>query len=94
MNRDLKTQVQNLVRIGIALSSERNIEVLLEMIVDESRGLTLADGGTLYVVSPAGKSLDWKILQSGTMGTRKGGISGEPIQLPPVPLSVEGQPNR
>lgn len=54
MNRDLKTQVQNLVRIGIALSSERNIDVLLEMIVDESRRLTLADGGTLYVVSPDG----------------------------------------
>lgn len=94
MNRDLKTQIQNLVRIGIALSSERDIDVLLEMIVDESRRFTLADGGTLYVVSSDGLSLDWKILQSDTMGTRKGGTSGEPIHLPPVPLLIDGQPNQ
>ncbi len=94
MNRDLKTQIQNLVRIGIALSSERDIDVLLEMIVDESRRLTLADGGTLYVVSSDGRHLDWKILQNDTMGTRKGGTSGESINLPPVPLSIESRPNQ
>ena len=83
MNRDLKTQIQNLGRIGIALSSERDIDVLLEMIVDESRRFTLADGGTLYVVSSDGLSLDWKILQSDTMGTRKGVLRANPSTFLP-----------
>ncbi len=90
---ELKLQVQNLVQIGTALSSERNIDVLLEMIVDESRRFTGADGGTLYVVSDDGSYLDWQILHNHTMGTRMGGTSGVAIHLPPVPLSIEGSPN-
>ena len=90
---DLKLQVRNLVRIGTALSSERNVDVLLEMIVEESRRFTGADGGTLYVVSDDGDYLDWKILHNDTMGTRMGGTSGKPIHLPPVPLAVDGVPN-
>jgi hypothetical protein len=90
---DLKLQVRNLVRIGTALSSERNVDVLLEMIVEESRRFTGADGGTLYVVSDEGDYLDWKILHNDTMGTRMGGTSGKPIHLPPVPLAVDGVPN-
>lgn len=93
MSDELKLQVQNLVRIGTALSSERNVDVLLEMIVDESRRFTSADGGTLYVMSDDGQSLDWKILHNETMGTRMGGTSGLPIHLPPVPMYVDGKPN-
>ena len=93
MSDELKLQVQNLVRIGTALPSERNIDVLLEMIVEESRRFTSADGGTLYVVSEDGAYLDWKILQNETMGTRMGGTSGIPIHLPPVPLRVDGALN-
>ncbi len=93
---DLKARLDNLIRIGIALSGETNIDVLLEMIVDESRRLTHADGGTLYIVRHDGRCLDWKILQNDTLGTRMGGASGMPIEksgLPPVPLIVDGQIN-
>ncbi|MDP6775693.1 MAG: metal-dependent phosphohydrolase, partial [Candidatus Latescibacteria bacterium] len=93
---DLKAQVDNLIRIGIALSSERNIDVLLEMIVDESRRFTQADAGTLFIVSDDGKALNWKIVQNDTMGTRIGGTSSVEIDdsvFPPVPLVVEGQIN-
>jgi HD-GYP domain-containing protein (c-di-GMP phosphodiesterase class II) len=93
LSDELKLQVQNLVRIGTALSSERDIDILLEMIVEESRRFTSADGGTLYVVSDGGEHLDWKILHNETMGTRMGGTSGIPIHLPPVPLQVDGEPN-
>jgi len=93
LSEELRLQVKNLVRIGTALSSERNIDVLLEMIVEESRRFTMADGGTLYVVSDDGSYLDWKILHNDTMGTRMGGTSGKPIHLPPVPLQIDGQAN-
>ena len=93
MSVELELQVQNLIRIGTALSSERNIDALLEMIVEESRRFTSADGGTLYVVSNDGDYLDWKILHNDTMGTRMGGTSGKPIHLPPVPLVVDRKAN-
>ncbi len=69
----LKEQVDNLIRIGIALSSQQNIDELLEMIVDESRRFTRADAGTLYTVSPDGSQLDWRIIQNDSLGTRVGG---------------------
>lgn len=92
-NDDLKAQVDNLIRIGTALSSETDIDVLLEMIVDESRRFTGADAGTLYSVSEDRRVLDWKIAQNDTLGSRMGGTSGVPITLPPVPLFVDGQMN-
>jgi len=92
-NNDLKVQVDNLIRIGTALSSETNIDVLLEMIVDESRRFTGADAGTLYSVSEDGRFLDWKIAHNDTLGSRMGGTSGVPVTLPPVPLIVDGQMN-
>lgn len=95
-NEDLKARLDNLIRIGIALSSETNVDVLLEMIVDESRRLTRADGGTLYIVRDDAHFLDWKILQNDTLDTRMGGANGIPIEksgLPPVPLIVDGQIN-
>ena len=93
VDNDLKAQVDNLIRIGIALSSETDIDVLLEMIVDESRRFTRADAGTLYSVSDDGHFLDWKIAHNDTLGTRQGGTSGEPVNLPPVQLIIDGQKN-
>jgi len=93
LSDELKLQVQNLVRIGTALSGEQDIDVILEMIVEESHRFTGADGGTLYVVSDDGSYLDWKILHNHTMGTRMGGTSRKPIHLPPVPLAIDGVPN-
>jgi transcriptional regulator with GAF, ATPase, and Fis domain len=42
-------QIRRLTQIGSALSAERNLDKLLEMIVDEARAFTNADGGTLYI---------------------------------------------
>ncbi len=80
-------------KIGMALSAERDIDKLLEMIVEESRNLTYADAGTLYIVNDAGSHLDFAILQNDTLAVRQGGTSGKPITLPPVPLAVNDQPN-
>ena len=94
--QEQKAQVDNLIRIGIALSSERNIDVLLEMIVDESRRFTRADGGTLYTVSDDGKYLNYKIAQNDTLKIRVGGTSPVAVDeavLKPIPLAVEGQAN-
>lgn len=79
--------------IGMALSGEENVDRLLEMIIHQAREVTDADAGTLYLVNEDGNHLDFVILQNDTMQTRMGGTSGVPIELPPVPMYVDGKPN-
>ena len=90
-NIDLQKMVERLNQVGIALSGERNLNRLLEMIVDNARDFTNADGGTLHLVQE--KDLKFEILQNDTLNTRMGGTSGQEITWPPVPLYIEGKPN-
>lgn len=85
--------INQLTSIGLALSAEKNISKLLEIIVDESRELSNADGGTLYIVDDDKKHLRFEIMQNDTMKTRMGGTSGVEISLPKVPLYIDGKPN-
>ncbi|MEF2145835.1 MAG: HD domain-containing phosphohydrolase [Desulfovibrionaceae bacterium] len=85
---------RRMAKIGLALSSEPRIERIFEMIVEEARSLTRADAGTLYIVNDERDFLDFVVLQNNTMGIRKGGASGDEIDLPPVPLRhPDGSPN-
>lgn len=80
---EMLEQVEQLLNVGIALSTEKDHNRLLEMIVSEARRITRADGGTLYLKD--GNYLQFKIMQNQTMNVFQGG-AGEPINLPPVPL--------
>ena len=86
-------RLKRLAQIGMALSAEKNIGRLLEMIVAEAREVTHADAGTLYTVDSGRKLLNFRILQNDTMGTRQGGTSGREIDLPPIPLERDGEAN-
>ena len=63
-------EIAELTRIGIALSTERNYDVLLEMILSQARKITQSDGGSLYLVegreTPSPK-LRFKLAQSDTL---------------------------
>jgi HD-GYP domain-containing protein (c-di-GMP phosphodiesterase class II) len=78
-------QIRRLTQIGAALSAERDIDRLLEMIVDEARRFTNADGGTLYITSDDEKSLHFAIVQNDSLDVRMGGTAGaitwEPVEL-------------
>jgi HD-GYP domain-containing protein (c-di-GMP phosphodiesterase class II) len=43
-------EITELSRIGVALSTERNYDVLLEKILTQARRITQSDGGSLYLV--------------------------------------------
>ena len=86
----LNRQMHRLSEIGLALSAEQDRNRLLEMIVELARNLTYADAGTLYIVDPTGKKLEFVVLQNDTMNVRLGGTSGNPVTLPPVSLYKEG----
>lgn len=86
---------KKLIDIGIALSAEKDIFNLLELIVDSARDFTNADGGTLYIVSDDEKSLNFEIVQTNSLNIRMGGKTGEKINWPPVPLfNEDGSPNK
>ncbi len=84
---------RSFVQIGRALSVEKNKDKLLEMILDEARNLSRADAGTLYLVDDNKQFLSFTILHNDTMTTRLGGTSKKKVQLPKVPLFIDGQPN-
>jgi HD-GYP domain-containing protein (c-di-GMP phosphodiesterase class II) len=45
-------EVQELNRIGVALSAERNTNTLLDLILTKCREITCSDAGSLYLVEP------------------------------------------
>ena len=86
-------QIRKLTRIGVALSAERNIGRLFEMIVEQAREFTHADGGTLYIASDDEAELQFAIVQTETLNVRMGGTGGQ-ITWKPVQLrNPDGTPN-
>ncbi len=87
-------KIAKLSNIGTALSAEHNLPKLLEMILEEARGFTNADGGTLYLMTPSKDTMIFEIVQTDSLNIRMGGTSGNPINWYPVKLHLENkQPN-
>ena len=76
---DLFQRFDQLNAIGASLSSERNIDRLLETILLAAKAITRADGGTLYRVSEDQRSLQFEIVRTDTLKIAYGGTTGEPI---------------
>ena len=79
-------EMQSILEIGTAISSEKDYNRLLEMILNRIMELPHADAGTLYLAD--GDVLRFKIMRNNTMHTYEGGDGKEP-NLPPVKLSRE-----
>ena len=62
--------IKQYAKIGIALSSEKNINKLFKMIVEEAISLCSADAGTLYILDDKSDQLRFEILQNNKMNTR------------------------
>lgn len=93
-NPDLLDRIEKLNAIGVALSSEKDMDRLLEMILDGAKGITNADGGTLYSITD-GNKLKFEILKTDSLGIAMGGTTGKPILFPPLNLYDEsGKPNK
>lgn len=74
-----------LIKVGIALSAERDLDSLLEHILLEAKSMADADAGTVYLTT-AVDTLKFSILLNDTLGIAQGGKKGEPINLPDIPL--------
>ncbi|MBI4652579.1 GAF domain-containing protein [Candidatus Desantisbacteria bacterium] len=88
----LEKEFFELVNIGIALTSEHEIDKLLEKIVTEARKFTSSDAGSLYIKEV--ESLRFMVAQNDTMDKRLGAGSGKtsfrPFSLPLNKKSLAG----
>ncbi|MBF0427541.1 MAG: GAF domain-containing protein [Magnetococcales bacterium] len=84
--------IERLNDIGIALSSEPNLNRLLEIILMGAKELTNADAGTMYSVTER-QTLKFEILRTDSLGIAMGGTTGIPINFPELPLYKDGVPN-
>ena len=90
----LEDRLHRLSEIGMALSTEKNTDRLFEMILDEAKNITNADGRTLYSKNKEG-NLNFEILRTDSTGMVMGGTSGIEIPYYPVQLWVdEKTPNQ
>ncbi len=78
--------MEKVLKIGVRLSSERDLNRLLEDILSSVMDLAHCDAGTLYLLD--GDSLRFRILRNDTLHTYSGGDGTLP-DLPPVPLAPE-----
>ena len=82
---NLLEKLKKLTDISVALNAERNLEVLLELIMQEACNFTNADGGTLYILEKG--ELHFKIFLNDTLDIRMGGNSKKPIPFPPLEMN-------
>jgi GAF domain-containing protein len=81
------------IPIGLALSVQNDLNTLLEKILMEAKQLSLADGGTLYLITPE-KTLRFVMVQNDSLKIAMGGTSGKEVSLPPLNLyDATGAPN-
>ncbi len=91
---NLLHRLKDINAIGIALSRQRNLESLLETILEAAMRITHADGGTLYLHEQEQRVLRFEILRNKTLNKAMGGTSGVPIAFYPVQLyDGSGKPN-
>ena len=86
----LKERIKRLNAIGLALTTENDTNKIFEMILEESRHITNADGRTLYMINDDG-NLKFEIMITDSLKIHNGGTSGNEIPpfIKPIPLIKE-----
>ena len=88
------SRIGRLNEIGIALSAASDVDVLCDNILAGAMELTSADGGSLYQMSEDKLSLEFVIVSTHSLDIHMGGDSGREIKFPPIPLMINGLPNK
>jgi HD-GYP domain-containing protein (c-di-GMP phosphodiesterase class II) len=84
---DLNRRLAELNQIGVALSQEKDLNRLLELILLAAKKITNADGGTLYRrhANHPGE-LAFEIIRTDSLGVAMGGTTGVKIPFPAIQL--------
>ena len=83
-----------IIPIGIALSAEKDPDLLIEKILVEAKAVCNADAGTLYLRTED-DCLRFEIMHTDSLKINMGGPSGPEILIPPLPMHdpASGAPN-
>jgi len=84
--------IEHFIEIGIALSSEKNHDSLLEKVLKSAMELANADGGTIYSIS-ADNELVFKTLFNKSLDIHLGGTSKDKVNYPNIPIFKYGECN-
>ncbi len=88
MNAEMNAGFQELCRVGVALSVEKNFDILLEMIASAARRYTNAEGVALYLCNEEKLCLDFSVVQNEKLGIFQKGLQGNG-EWPALPLYLE-----
>lgn len=90
----LLARLDALNKVGIALSAERNMTALMELILESAKRITRADGGTLYALRDDGQ-LHFVLVRTDSLGLFLDERNGLPEPfVGPIPLyDGAGKPN-
>lgn len=92
MAEDQLKHIQQLTKIGESLSSEKDLDKIFDMILEEGIAFTKSDGATIYKVNEDATALEFEIIFNATLNMRQGGSHGK-VDWPPIPLYEEdGKP--
>lgn len=92
MKNSLIDRINQLNKIGVALSSEKKLETLLELILIGTKELTNADGGSLYLINEDNE-LVFEIMRTDSLNFAMGGTTGKAITYKPISLyDSQGKP--
>jgi len=84
--------IRKILNVGTALTAEKNIDRLLERILQAAMEITNADGGSIYRTTDD-RHLKFEIVHTKSKGVHLGGISGATISFPPIALfKADGSP--
>lgn len=90
---DLLQRLEELNRVGVSLSKEKDINRLLENILIAAKNIVNADGGTLYRMVDD-RNMKFEIIRTDSLNIAMGGTTGEEIPFYPIVLYDDaGNPN-
>lgn len=86
---DISEQIKKLTKVGVSLTSEHDLNKLLEMIVREARGLTNANAGSLYIRD--GDRLQFVVSQNDTLARRYHDRGKVMEKFKPFPVAISNE---
>jgi HD-GYP domain-containing protein (c-di-GMP phosphodiesterase class II) len=92
---DTGTRLPQLLDIARLIALEPDANRVVERILLTAKEATRADGGSVYLVEDDGRSLSFALMRNDTLGIRRGGVSGEAVDLhAPALYAADGAPNQ
>ncbi len=87
----MQSAINRFVEIGRALSAEKDMDKVLEMIVNEAQSITGADGGAIGLVSDDEKCFSYVFVHNEASGVHVGGSSGKTVPEKILSLAADSE---